>query len=151
MHRARHHSLARTAFHASPHENQHSSRGERRECYYGQLPPDPAAIGFLVEPQISSHFAPEPQLNEHDPVQVIVHVESAAHVTLLLSPTVAEQLAFDPQPMLHDAPQVPPQVDDSEQFREQLLAFWHDPNEHDVPEGQLQLVPVQLAGGGPLG
>lgn len=79
------------------------------------------------------------------------HFESAEHDTLLLSPTVAVQLAFALHPMLHDAPQLPEQLADSEHCSEQLLAFSQDPNEHDVPEEQVQLVPAHVAGGGPAG
>lgn len=117
---------------------------------YGHWPPAPAATGFFVDPQVSSQLAPSPHVSEHVPVQVILQVELAPQVTLALLPTVAVHEAFDAQSMLQDAPQEPVQLDDSEHRSEQLSAFSQEPKLHELPVGQLQLVPVQVAGGGPV-
>jgi len=111
----------------------------------------PAVTAFgALEPHASVHVAPEAQVMEQVELHVMLQLELAAQLMLPLSPTVTLQLAFAAHSTLHDLPHVPLQLEESAHLIEQLSAVSQPPKLHDVPAGQLQLVPVQVAGGAVL-
>lgn len=88
-----------------------------------------------------------PQDTLHSPVQVTLQSAPLPHETLPLSPTVTSQLESIAQEMLHESPQLPWHTLPSRQASEQLSApqlLWV--KSQLVPEGQVQLAPVQVTG-----
>jgi hypothetical protein len=96
----------------------------------------------------SLHVDSAPQDSEHEPVQRTVHVEPAAHDTLLLLPTVTLQSDSPEQLMLHDAPHVPVHVLPIVHARVQLSPLQPEsPMSQDEFGGHAHEVPVHSGGG----